>query len=582
MHSAELAIPVSAPRTATSGVFVIGMHRSGTSAVTRVVNMLGVPVCRPSDLVRELHGNPKGHWESATLVRLNNRLLHQMGYAWWCPPPPGPDDGAFARITMPIARARAQFETQHPTREWACKDPRTSLTLPFWLEALNVLPAVILVHRNPLEVADSLKRRNGFDHPLSLALWERYVRSALAHAHGLPVLVTQYVDLLRDPESWCASTCEFLRDIDMSTTEVDQARVREFLDTDLRHSRSSYGELAQHEAAGRTLLPVYSALQELTGAWQSFVAPSLPREAPRVQRVFDELRRKHGLPGEASKRRRRGTRAISMIVTGPGGGPAAQEDVERLEAALPAGGHLVVADPPPGEPSLGRARNAGARTAAGDVLVFAESDVHVTPRALGLLADAVASGRAHACVPAVSTVGSRAGAGFGMTFTDRLLSVAWLPRSRQDTHVVPLLPGCLLAVRARAFAAIGGFDDGMGRHGLEDVEFSMRLWRSGRRCVVVPPARAERAERGDEVDAVSFLSDLLRLGVLHLGHGDLARLIEALSGYPAFAPAAAAVGKSDAAELRARTEAMCERDDQWFFDRFGIAPWTPAQRERVA
>ena len=56
------------------------MPRSGTSAVSRAVNLLGVR-CVDSDLVLDVRGNPTGHWESGTLVNLNNRLLHQMGYA---------------------------------------------------------------------------------------------------------------------------------------------------------------------------------------------------------------------------------------------------------------------------------------------------------------------------------------------------------------------------------------------------------------------------------------------------------------------------------------------------------------------
>ena len=66
----------------------MGMHRSGTSAATRLVNMLGPATCAPGDMVRG-PWNPSGHFESRTLMHLNNALLTQMGRSWWYPPPAG-------------------------------------------------------------------------------------------------------------------------------------------------------------------------------------------------------------------------------------------------------------------------------------------------------------------------------------------------------------------------------------------------------------------------------------------------------------------------------------------------------------
>src|SRR4051794_39442369 len=135
MRCAELAATSRAP---DRGFFVLGMHRSGTSAASRLISLLGVPLCRERDLIADRRGNATGHWESTTLVRFNDRLLDEMGYAWWCPPPADRPDASLALTTTTFARARASFETQHPTPEWTCKDPRMCLTLPFWLGALDV------------------------------------------------------------------------------------------------------------------------------------------------------------------------------------------------------------------------------------------------------------------------------------------------------------------------------------------------------------------------------------------------------------------------------------------------------------
>ena len=67
------------------GVFVVGMHRSGTSAAARLVNLLGIPTCVEEDLLLTTADNPRGYWESATLTGLNDRLLDALGCDWTCP-----------------------------------------------------------------------------------------------------------------------------------------------------------------------------------------------------------------------------------------------------------------------------------------------------------------------------------------------------------------------------------------------------------------------------------------------------------------------------------------------------------------
>ena len=179
-----------------TGVVVLGMHRSGTSAITRVVNLLGVPTCVPNDLVRARTGNLRGHWESATLVRHNEDLLNAAGGAWWCPPPLETDWVAVAadRLTA----AADAFQGVHTTPSWVWKDPRTCVTVPFWRVAIPHRLAFILAVRQPLAVAASLAARNGFTIKAGVALWEGYMARALRGARGAPVLVCSYERLLHD------------------------------------------------------------------------------------------------------------------------------------------------------------------------------------------------------------------------------------------------------------------------------------------------------------------------------------------------------------------------------------------------
>ena len=72
------------------GVFVLGMHRSGTSAVARAVSLLGFSLGDQADLIPPGPDNPRGFWESKSLVVLNDELLSALGGSWDAPPSPSP------------------------------------------------------------------------------------------------------------------------------------------------------------------------------------------------------------------------------------------------------------------------------------------------------------------------------------------------------------------------------------------------------------------------------------------------------------------------------------------------------------
>src|ERR1019366_7940994 len=61
------------------------MHRSGTSAVSRILNLLGADLGPEGDLLTE-YDNPAGHWESKALVACNDRILAAFGRSWDFPP----------------------------------------------------------------------------------------------------------------------------------------------------------------------------------------------------------------------------------------------------------------------------------------------------------------------------------------------------------------------------------------------------------------------------------------------------------------------------------------------------------------
>ena len=281
----------SAPWVGTSprGVLVLGMHRSGTSAATRLVNVLGPATCAPGDMVRG-PWNPSGHFESRSLMHLNNALLAQMGRTWWYPPPDAEHyEAVAARITTTRGQARRAFRRVHRSVPWVWKDPRTSVLLPFWRRTLGPRLTAVIVYRNPLEVAVSLQRRHAVPLPFGVALWERYNRLLLAHSAGLPVLVTRYADLVADAAAWSQRTRDFLDDRGMllaSPSDAGSAGLEGFVDPALRHSAYSRADLGD---SGAGTLAVFDALETSVGSSPCFVAPALPPETPDVAAQLDSV-----------------------------------------------------------------------------------------------------------------------------------------------------------------------------------------------------------------------------------------------------------------------------------------------------
>jgi hypothetical protein len=180
-------------------VVVIGMHRSGTSAVTNALRLLGLNLGKTSDLVPPLQGNPGGNWEHSRLIRLNESILESYGGSWHTPPTLPEDWFRSVEARAMIPALRSEFRDIYPPRGWLWKDPRSSLTLPLWLAVWDSAPVVVMVYRHPVAVGRSLKARNGFTVSRSLTLWEHYNRCALNNTRRLPTLLRNYDDAFADP-----------------------------------------------------------------------------------------------------------------------------------------------------------------------------------------------------------------------------------------------------------------------------------------------------------------------------------------------------------------------------------------------
>jgi hypothetical protein len=145
-----------------------------------------------------------------------------------------------------VGRARVAFKDAYgDVGVFAWKDPRTSLTLPFWQRALRPKRALaIVVHRSPLSVAESLQERDGMAKREALALWEAYNHASLRYASDLPTTYVAYERLLGDPVGTAHQIARFLARNGISVQEPPVREIEEFVDPSLRHHAMTLTDLA--------------------------------------------------------------------------------------------------------------------------------------------------------------------------------------------------------------------------------------------------------------------------------------------------------------------------------------------------
>ncbi|WP_174583571.1 sulfotransferase family protein, partial [Candidatus Methylacidithermus pantelleriae] len=180
---------------------ILGMHRSGTSALAGCLVRLGVPL--PGEKLPPADDNPLGFWETTKLTLIHDLLLNELGRSWdmVAPLPEGWEHTeAFAK-----ARRRLLEWLQAETANlplWFVKDPRTCRLLPLWTSVwaeLGVDPRFIVMIRHPEEVAQSLAARDGMELKQGRALWCVYTGESLERTQGSRRVILTYEKLLADP-----------------------------------------------------------------------------------------------------------------------------------------------------------------------------------------------------------------------------------------------------------------------------------------------------------------------------------------------------------------------------------------------
>lgn len=190
----------AAPGEPATQVVVLGMHRSGTSALTGLLQLMGLWAGEEGDFPLADAHNEAGYWEHRGVWSIDEAILQALGGSW-----SEVADLDLSRLDAAVRnrlkqRAREIVRDLDQQGSWVIKDPRLCLLFPFWREILE-RPFCVLIHREPLPVARSLAARDGFPIPYGIALWEKYTLEALASTRGLPRVLISHRELLADPEA---------------------------------------------------------------------------------------------------------------------------------------------------------------------------------------------------------------------------------------------------------------------------------------------------------------------------------------------------------------------------------------------
>ena len=230
--------------------------------------------------------NPKGFWEVEALTHLNDQILATLEGSWRRPPtglePAGWQDNRLASIRR---QAQKLLADTFRDGDWVWKDPRTSLTLPFWLHEIGIQPVILYVYRNPLEVWKSLAAQEKVSRQEAMALWEIYVRSALENMNGLPVFIVRHRLLLDDPVGTLERVACFLRAYMPAVKTPNRDQIAELVDASLNHWR--YEAPSSDDETTSPQERLFIRLEGLAECHERF--PEVSFGSEQQSRAFEEL-----------------------------------------------------------------------------------------------------------------------------------------------------------------------------------------------------------------------------------------------------------------------------------------------------
>jgi hypothetical protein len=230
------------PDTQSSvAICILGMHRGGTSALARLINLAGVEFA--NDLISPRRGNPTGFWEHRKIVDIHEQLLDALHSSFddflplendWLKNPA--TESAIAQLLELIRR-----DFGHSLL-WGFKDPRASRLLPMWDQIFRQTGAdgrYIISLRDPREISQSLALRDGISLNQALLSTLSHLLDAEAHTRGKRRVIVSFEQILSD---WRQTLMRIASELSIDwprTFPQIEKEADAFLDPSLRHHKST-------------------------------------------------------------------------------------------------------------------------------------------------------------------------------------------------------------------------------------------------------------------------------------------------------------------------------------------------------
>ena len=238
---------------------ILGMHRSGTSALTLGLNILGIDI--GNKLLPPGPDNPKGYGEDIDILNLNEEMLDHLGLKW-------NSLGFIKDLDIEILLRNYFFKGVDLFKgkisnhiNFGFKDPRTAKLLPFWnkvFEYCNLDPFFIITSRNPISISASLQKRNNIDEAISFILYYEHVIYSLIHTKNYKRILLDYDEVLKEPD------VIFKKIANKFNLSIDSVKLKDycskFLEKSLNHNFTTDSDLLLNKKCPYFVSEIYNLI----------------------------------------------------------------------------------------------------------------------------------------------------------------------------------------------------------------------------------------------------------------------------------------------------------------------------------
>ena len=245
-------------------IIILGMHRSGTSALAGSLSELGIDFGK--NIVEPSFDNPKGFFENEEIQNVNDSILEALDIKWDFPGNLETDWQLHPEVKKLKSEAQNILNAEFADATVFCiKDPRMCHLLPFWLDILKeekITTKCLFIVRHPKEVAASLSKRNNISSNKSYLVYTSYLLNAFVNSNKLSREFISYSSLLAKPNETLAKALGNLKLTDLSKA-AGTAKLTGFLSKKMRHYDAK-NNLVKEKDVISYLNSTFQALNALT------------------------------------------------------------------------------------------------------------------------------------------------------------------------------------------------------------------------------------------------------------------------------------------------------------------------------